>query len=221
KEIPKGWKTCSLRFAVIYYIGGGWGEEKKFKDSVEAYVIRGTDIPFIKDGNVSSVPLRYHKNSNYKVRQLKDKDIILEISGGSKGQPVGRVALINSLLLQQLNNHAICASFCKLIRLKDEFSPYYIYLLLNDIYYSENILRYQLQSTGISNFNFEFFLDDVKILLLPDKIKTKFDLILELLFNKISFNGNQARILSQIRDALLPKLMSGKIRVPLEEKDND
>ena len=39
------------------------------------------------------------------------------------------------------------------------------------------------------------------------------------LIKKIRDNINEIQTLSQIRDALLPKLMSGKIRVPLEEKE--
>ena len=39
----------------------------------------------------------------------------------------------------------------------------------------------------------------------------------ETLNNKIEFNNNQIRILTDIRDSLLPKLMSGEILVPIEE----
>ena len=40
----------------------------------------------------------------------------------------------------------------------------------------------------------------------------------EILFDKITINNHEIQNLSQIRDSLLPKLMSGKIRVPIESK---
>ena len=41
----------------------------------------------------------------------------------------------------------------------------------------------------------------------------KFDIIVEPMFNKIKLNTNQIRTLTQLRDTLLPKLMSGEVRV--------
>ena len=45
-----------------------------------------------------------------------------------------------------------------------------------------------------------------------------FDLILEGLFCKVENNSKQISTLSQLRDMLLPKLMSGKIRVPIQKE---
>ena len=48
-----------------FYIGGGWGEENYEEKFTEpAYVIRGTDIPNVRRGDISDVPFRYHKSSN-------------------------------------------------------------------------------------------------------------------------------------------------------------
>ena len=62
-----------------YYIGGGWGNDDYSEDyPIEASVIRGTDFPSVWRYDLSSCPRRYHKISNYKTRQLKDGDIIME-----------------------------------------------------------------------------------------------------------------------------------------------
>lgn len=51
----------------------------------------------------------------------------------------------------------------------------------------------------------------------PDKeTARKFNEICQHLFNKIWINQDQINNLEQIRDSLLPRLMSGKIRVPVE-----
>ena len=53
---------------------------------------------------------------------------------------------------------------------------------------------------------------------MPSKVED-FEIVstFETLNNKIEFNNNQIRILTDIRDSLLPKLMSGEILVPIEE----
>ncbi|KYC52849.1 MAG: EcoKI restriction-modification system protein HsdS [Candidatus Methanofastidiosum methylothiophilum] len=217
KDIPKEWKVEKVRNIIDHYIGGGWGSEKEENtNSIGSFVIRGTDFSHIKFGNVKNIPFRYHKKSTYNVRCLKPFDFILEISGGSYGQPVGRTLLITPQLLGQLGNNAICASFCKLMRLKSKISPFYFDLYLNELYSNKKIMLYQQQSTGISNFNFEFFLDDVNIFITDEKSSCKMDNILSTLYLIISKNRLENQFLSELRDTLLPKLMSGEIRVPLE-----
>jgi type I restriction enzyme S subunit len=48
-----------------------------------------------------------------------------------------------------------------------------------------------------------------------------FDKIVEPLFELMYRNNNQNETLSKIRDGLLPKLMSGKIRVPIKEENGE
>ena len=48
---------------------------------------------------------------------------------------------------------------------------------------------------------------------------SQFDPIVRELYSKAQNNNDQNSTLSQLRDMLLPKLMSGKIRVPVP-KDN-
>ncbi len=56
-------------------------------------------------------------------------------------------------------------------------------------------------------------------LIIPTKsILTKFEMAILSLFNKINYNNNEIDKLSQIRDSLLPRLMSGKIRVNYDKK---
>jgi type I restriction enzyme S subunit len=47
----------------------------------------------------------------------------------------------------------------------------------------------------------------------PTDIMIKFEQILENIFEKIILNQKEITALSSIRDSLLPRLMSGKIRV--------
>ena len=54
-------------------------------------------------------------------------------------------------------------------------------------------------------------------ILIPEKrILAAFESLLSRLYNEVEFNSNEITNLSSIRDSLLPKLMSGQIRVPVE-----
>jgi hypothetical protein len=53
------------------------------------------------------------------------------------------------------------------------------------------------------------------------EIVSIFNEIVSLLFTKIGVNNLQIKILSNIRDALLPKLILGKLRMPYVEQINN
>lgn len=215
-KVPSTFKFIKMQEAFDYYIGGGWGEEEKSDEfPKEASVIRGADFPKIWQYDISTCPLRFHKTKNYKARQLEDGDVIMEISGGTSEQPVGRVVLITQELLDRFENgKVICASFCKLIRLqKNIVSPYYFYYWLRFLYDTRIIDRYQLQSTGIINFKFEPFLRKGDIMLPPQNIMEKFAKQVGSLHKEMNKLAHQNTLLTRQRDLLLPRLMSGKLEV--------
>lgn len=57
-----------------------------------------------------------------------------------------------------------------------------------------------------------------KITIPPNNIQNKFHDVVDGFMQQIKQNKNQSRTLTAIRDALLPKLMSGEIEVPLEDE---
>lgn len=61
-------------------------------------------------------------------------------------------------------------------------------------------------------------INSYKTLIPPDKIILNFRIIAQLLFRNIQVNGEENIKLADIRDALLPKLMSGEIRVSTEKQ---
>lgn len=213
--IPEGWEVKNIGSLLAHTIGGGWGEvSRSDKYTVPAYVIRGTDIPNVRQGSIESCPLRYHTESNFRSRKLKAGDIVFEVSGGSKGQPVGRALLINQSLLNSYDNDVICASFCKLIRPdKETILPELIYLHLLEIYANGVIEKYQVQSTGITNFKYEFFLKNDQILVPDREIQQNFADHIIPIFDMIQKLGAKNRNLRRTRDLLLPKLISGELDV--------
>lgn len=215
-KLPQTFNVVNAETVFEFYIGGGWGNENISENfPIEANVIRGTDIPNIRKYDISTCPVRYHKISNYKSRQLVSGDIVMEISGGTADQPVGRCALITQELIDRFKNgNVICASFCKLIRLnKNLISPYFCYYWLQYLYDTRIIDRFQLQSTGIINFKFEAFLKKGLIMLPPMDIMHQFENYVKYIVQEINMLASQNQNLIKQRDLLLPRLMSGKLEV--------
>ncbi len=208
--IPEGWGVKRFRETIEYYIGGGWGKEFKSDDFPKsAFVIRGTDIPEVSIGNIVNVPHRFHKVSNFTSREIKENDLVFEVSGGSKKQSVGRTCVINKNLLSRFDGKVMCASFCKLVRPKKSFQ-YYIYLSLQSMYDKGIMDLYQIKSTGISNFKFEEFLDYQPILIPNLVVLTKFTDTTKVWYKQIQVLGEKNAKLKNMRDLLIENLVTGK-----------
>lgn len=212
--IPEGWEVKPIGELLDFDIGGGWGKEKpQEKYLIPAYVIRGTDIPNSKLGYFNMDNYRYHTESNLKNRRLQVGDIIFESSGGSTNQDLGRMLLVTDELLNEYNNDIICASFCKLIRINDSSIRWFVYNLLEYSYKNKILTKYEVKSTGISNFSFTIFKDDFKIAVPNRKTMERYFNVTGNNINLSAKLGVQNTKLAELRDALLPKLMAGEIDV--------
>ncbi|QRY53799.1 restriction endonuclease subunit S [Mycolicibacterium septicum] len=219
--IPEGWAVHPPSAIVNYHIGGGWGTEKDEPDSeVPGYVIRGTDIPRVAHLDVSTVPFRFHRQSNFQSRNLQHGDIVFEVSGGSKGQPVGRSLLVRQHLLDRFDAPAMCASFCKLVRADhNAVEPSILIRLLQHAYASGELDAYQVQSTGITNFRWKPFLEHFSVVLPPKRQQEQMAQTFDQLDDQIANLGRKVGVLSRIRDLLLPKLVTGHIDVSTLDLD--
>ncbi|WP_449446591.1 restriction endonuclease subunit S [Thermomonas brevis] len=156
-------KLTKFRDVLSYAIGGGWGTATADpKHTIPVSVIRGTDFARLSSADIAEIPRRYEAAAKVAKRTLEPGDILLEISGGSptKGQTTGRTCFIDGRALDLLQKPVIPASFCRLVRVDSrKIFPRYGYYWLQDMYKSGRAAEYENQSTGISNFQFERFLD--------------------------------------------------------------
>ena len=74
------------------------------------------------NGQLQSVPYRYHTAGSLETRKLLDGDIVFEVSGGSKTEGVARTVRIIDLMLKTWDNSVICASFCKMDKTNSELT---------------------------------------------------------------------------------------------------
>jgi type I restriction enzyme S subunit len=204
-----------IKDCLAFYIGGGWGEEDYKEGFTEpAFVIRGTDIPDLKKGEVKGVPFRYHKESNLASRNMQAGDIVFEVSGGSKGQPVGRSILVTEKMLKQFGKPVMCASFCKMLRPNENVTPEFLYLYLLASHENGVIAQYEKHSaSNIVNYGFEEFIGEQKVTIPKETELRAFAEKVKPIHTLISTLGDQNGKLREARDILLPKLINGQIEV--------
>lgn len=194
-------------------IGGEWGKDKEDIDhNIEVKCIRGTDIGNLYNG-IPKPPIRYIKESKYEKCKLLDGDIIIEISGGTEDQSTGRCHYFNNNLIELLGGKVVFSNFCRLLRPKLNDYTYFLHVYINLIYQRGDFFNLENGTSGIKNLDLKSFLYQEKFFLPKDMDIIRFNKIVTPFFNKLTKNLNQIQQLETLRDTLLPKLMSGLVRV--------
>ncbi len=217
-EIPEGWRVGRFNELIDKTISGDWGKanpQGKFTQKVVC--VRGADIPEIAKGNKGNAPYRYINTKNLANKALGPYEMIVEISGGSPTQSTGRCALISEELINSYEVPILCTNFCRAIKFtKPEYS-YFVYENWKYKYNNDIFFQYENGTTGIKNLDFLGVLTREPIIIPTDRLLTDYSKTLVTFTKTICKKAGENNVLSNIRDTLLPKLMSGEIRVPVEE----
>ena len=123
----------------------------------------------------------------------------------------GKIAIFESDL------EAIFASYLIRIRLKNPHYGYYFYHLMKSPYY-QNFIEGATTGSVQKNLNAKSLTSNLPVIIPNKEVTILFDSIIENLRAKINCNLAESTTLAKVRDSLLPKLMSGKIRVPIDNK---
>lgn len=197
-KIPKGWEVKNLGEA----IDTQYGFTASAEEEGEVNLLRIMDInkTFVIDWD--NVPYCKVQKRDLDKYLLKDKDIVI-----SRIADIGKVAIVEDPPI------AVFASY--LIRLmlkpKPTITPYYLYYWLKSATYQSYIL-YAGDGSTRQNTNAKVIKSGLILLPREDVIK-KYTSVVKKLRKKIINNQNQIMILRKIRDALLPLLVFGKLRV--------
>jgi len=214
--VPRGWKLVPFGKLLIHTIGGDWGDETPSeKNDTRVAIIRGTDIPDLQSGAANRVPLRYTSTKKLATRKLQDGDLVLEVSGGSKDQPTGRALYLTEALLGQFDCPVEPASFCRLLRPIDRNIGLLLAQHLTYIYGIGKTWEYQNQSTGIANFQTTHFLESELVAVPPREVLVVFADVMRSIVDRGHLS--QIQSLASLRDTLLPRLISGQLRLPEAE----
>ncbi len=154
-------KKIKLKDCLLDTISGEWGidinSENIPDDYTLCYVLRNTNFDNDFNLNLSDIALRYIPNKKIKKLNLKKNEILVEKSGGSPIQPVGRVAIIQDL---PNDKPVIFSNFLqKIIVNENIISSEYIYSFLRTLYHMGYMEFIQNQTTGIKNLLTDDFLN--------------------------------------------------------------
>ena len=208
-QIPKGWdmKTADQLCEVITKgttptsIGGQFSDEGIPFYKVESISECGQIIP----GKCSFIDAEV--DLLLKRSRIIEGDILFSIAG-----TIGRTTLIRKENVPANTNQALA-----ILRPNNNLiSSEFMYLYLRDK------KRIELaRSRVVQSVQANFSLGELKSLPLvvpSESLRKMFEGIIEKLFDKITITHNNSIHLSEIRNALLPKLISGELRIPDDEK---
>lgn len=163
------WDTVALADLVEDAIGGLWGSppDSSKPDVSDVSVIRGADFRRWSTRRSKDAALRRIPSRSLERRRLESGDLVLEVSGGSPAQPVGRVLLIDSQAVSESSRPLICSNFCRKLRLKRHVDPSFVKRQLDQCYRSGLVNRFQTATTNIRNLQVDDFLRGMELELPP------------------------------------------------------
>ena len=189
-------------------ITGEWGTEITENSQNIVSVIRTTN--FLNNGKIDiqnkELIKREIDKKKIEQKQLKRGDIIIEKSGGSPNQPVGRVVFFD------LNSNEVflCNNFTSILRVKEDINSKYIFYFLRNNYKINKVVKYQNKTTGIINLKLQNYLNESCIFLPELKIQNKIVNILDNLENIIEKNQNYLTHLGVLTKSLFTKYSIGE-----------
>ena len=205
--IPKGWEAVEI--ASICNIQNGFAFRATEYVDEGVKVIRTLNIGddgFFNNDGIVFLP-RTYENEKFTKYILEEFDIGLVMVGASIGK-IGMVLKNTSGGLQNQNMWRFRSN-------SENVSQLFLYYVVKQ---AQEISKNW--STGSAR---EFYRKDsfskIKVILPSNYIMERFHNIAKDFFNLISNNTSETQVLKSIRDTILPKLMSGEIRVPLDNKE--
>jgi len=164
-------ETRALNSFVRESCSGDWGIEDS--DTIpEGYArcltLRATEIDnqYNLNVNISKAKHRLIKDERLVKMNMSENDIIIEKSGGSDDQPVGRVAIIEKELLNSCN--IAFSNFLMKIKVSG-INPDYLYCFLKTMYNIGVTDSMQSQTNGIRNLILDEFLSQSVVVPPPEK----------------------------------------------------
>jgi len=141
---------------LVHRCTGDWGEDEDLVDSDEQYqrclVLRSTEFENDANLRLNGERRKYRKILNTKLNRMRveENDILIEKSGGSPDQPVGRVAYLTTDVLA--HDWLAYSNFIEKIKPdKNLVEPEYLFHYLRMLHSIGITNRLQSQTNGIRN----------------------------------------------------------------------
>jgi type I restriction enzyme S subunit len=205
KEIPKGWRVSKIGDELKTTLGGTPSTNKK------EYWEHG-NIPWINSGAINDFPIINASQhiteaglNNSATQLMPKKTVVLPFVVS-----INKYIRISITGIETSGNQSVLG-IVENKKIPCEFIYYWIEKMKDNIYsWATGGAQQHINKNNV---------DNTPILIPTNNVMNNFKKLLIPIFDKILNNSYEIQTLSQLRDSLLPKLMSGKIRVPLEGKE--
>ena len=204
-KIPEGWEVEQISNVVEIIKGRSY----KSSELVESDTALVTLKSIMRGGGYRSDGLKPY-TGKYKPEQIiTPGELVVSYTDlTQEAEVIGKPAIVRG---DEKYQTLVASLDLGIIRpLESTVSTWFLYLLFRSSDFHSHIYGYatgttvlHLSKDGIPSYQFA---------LPTEAIRRFFDSIVRPLFSKIESNESQSRTLSQIRDALLPKLLSGELR---------
>lgn len=213
-EIPKGWCIASFGSVCSVTIGGLWGSDtNESPDLVQAISLRGVDLEHLRAcGFAVNAPVRWVKPSALEERRLSRNEVLIASSGAG---PCGRALWAGADFESFYELPVIFSNFVKRLDCKTPSMAIYIDRILTEMRESEEIWNY-INGTSVPNLDDKLLMSTKKIVVPPKVVLEAFAGVISTIYTKLY--SQQAQTLSNLRDTLLPRLISGQLRLPDAEE---
>jgi type I restriction enzyme, S subunit len=204
-EIPAGWEIQALYDCADYINGSAFRNEHFSSDRTGLPIIK---IAELKDGITNQT--KFTRATLDKKYRITSGDILFSWSG-SPDTSIDTFIWVG--IDGWLNQHIF-----KVLFKRPEYKYFVYYLLLHFKTEFIEIARNK-QTTGLGHVTSED-LKRLKTVFPSDSVLREFNVLSEPIFQKVYSNHCESRQLAALRDALLPKLISGEVRMPAKRALN-
>lgn len=194
---------CSIRDLIIDKISGEWGTEGS-----GVKVLRTTNFTNTGKIDFESIVTRNIPEDKINKKHLKSGDILIEKSGGSPKQPVGRVVYFDLDTAEKY----LCNNFTAILRPnREKVVPKYLFYQLLQLHVRGRTLKYQNKTTGIHNLKLDKYLEE-KIITPPLPTQRHIANILSKAENLIAQRKESIRLLDEFLKSTFLEMFGDPVR---------
>ena len=204
-------KKIKLSELIESPITGEWGKEiGKSENPNTVKVIRTTNFTNSGEINYSNITLRDIESQKCEKKRLKYGDIILEKSGGTDLNPVGRVVFFDK---DDTNDIYLINNFTTILRVKDKrINSKFLLLFLLYNYKYRGLHKFYNKTTGIQNLQVSNFINQVFVPLPEIEIQNKIIKVLENIKTVIKKQKEQLELLENLKKSQFFEMFGDPIK---------
>ena len=186
------YKKLPLNTLIVNSCSGEWGldesEEVDEKNYKKCLVIRATEFDNTYNLRLDNTRVKYRwlENSKLSRMNIQANDLLIEKSGGSEDQPVGRIAILTENILTE--NRIAYSNFIHKITVTG-INPLYLYFYLKTMHNIKITDAMQSQTNGIRNLIMQEYFNQT-IVVPPSEIQRE-------IVNHITEIRQQAKVLQE------------------------